>query len=743
MVTLAEQYFQTDPITCLMKLRQFGESLAQLIAAENGIYTDDTEDQFKLINRLREYNIISDKVEDLFNAIRKAGNKATHNQKGDHDVALQTLKYARSLGVWYYRVITKNKTFKLGAFIPPNNPVDQTEELKQELSKLREEAEKSRSEAELAQFKVLQEQQLREIAEQLLIETEKEKEEFAQQLKEIQNQNQVNSSALIKEIIPFSQEAENEIELDEYDTRFLIDNQLIECGWEVNSRYLTYGKGTRPTKGKNYAIAQYPVNDGVADYALFCGLQIVGIIEAKRQSQDVSSDLEQAKRYSESFQIKQNEILPNGSPYNNYYIPFVFATNGREYLRQLHTKSGIWFCDLRQSNNLARPLQNWYSPSGLLALLKIDIVTSHQQLEQESFNYNFDLRYYQKEAIKAVELALFQQKREILLAMATGTGKTKTALILIYRLLKNKRFNRVLFLVDRTALGEQTANVFKDEKIDRLESFANIFGLRDLESNDSDNSNIKVHIATVQSFMEKIFFPSDKNPRPPIDEYDGIFVDECHRGYILDDELTEIELSYKDLNNYISKYTRVLDYFDAVKVGLTATPALHTTKIFGDPIYHYTYRQAVIDGYLIDHEPPIILTTKLAQEGISWEQGEEIEIFEQNTGEIDLIHAPDQIKINIDNFHSQVITESFNMVICRELVNHINPNLPGKTLIFCVNNNHADLVVNLLKEALNEKYGNIDDNTVMKITGKVDQPLQKIRLYKNEANPKIAVTVDL
>jgi type I restriction enzyme R subunit len=89
-----------------------------------------------------------------------------------------------------------------------------------------------------------------------------------------------------------------------------------------------------------------------------------------------------------------------------------------------------------------------------------------------------------------------------------------------------------------------------------------------------------------------------------VDQYDCIVVDECHRGYLLDQELSETELTFRDFNEYISKYRRVLDYFDAVKIGLTATPALHTTQIFGEPVYTYSYREAVIDGWLIDHEPP-------------------------------------------------------------------------------------------------------------------------------------------
>ena len=96
--------------------------------------------------------------------------------------------------------------------------------------------------------------------------------------------------------------------------------------------------------------------------------------------------------------------------------------------------------------------------------------------------------------------------------------------------------------------------------------------------------------------------------------------------------------------DYISKYRRVLEHFDAVKIGLTATPALHTTEIFGDPIFNYSYREAVIDGYLIDHEPPVQIETALSQAGIKFKKGEELELIDTRTGKIDLAHAPDEIK---------------------------------------------------------------------------------------------------
>jgi type I restriction enzyme, R subunit len=201
------------------------------------------------------------------------------------------------------------------------------------------------------------------------------------------------------------------------------------------------------------------------------GLEIIGVVEAKRQSKNVAGDITQSKRYSCDFLLRGAANFLR-EPWGEYRVPFVFATNGREFLEQLRTMSGIWFCDLRRPQNISRPLKNWYSPQDLIDLLAQDLDRSQQQLERESFEYNFSLRPYQKKAIQAVEAALAEDKRTILLAMATGTGKTKTSITLVYRLLKTKRLRRILFIVDRSALGEQTEDVFKESLMENLQTFS-------------------------------------------------------------------------------------------------------------------------------------------------------------------------------------------------------------------------------------------------------------------------------
>jgi type I restriction enzyme, R subunit len=740
--TLAERYFADDPNTCLIKLRQFGELLAQLAAAKIGLYELPDERQIDLLNRLRDRGLLKGEVDRLFHELRKIGNAATHELSGNHRTALSGLKYARVLGIWFHRVFGGDRNFDPGPFIPPPDPKVETQALKSELARLRDEVKQQLSAVEAAQALAQIEAQRRTVAEDLAQEAEAKVQEVLNHLAEIQAQAKEKSQQTIEQTISQAQIAESGVLLDEKETRKLIDAQLQAAGWEANSEELTYRNGVRPQKGRNLAIAEYPTANGRADYALFCGLQIVGVVEAKRQSKDVSEGaLNQAKRYSQDFQVLGDEILAGG-PWQNYKVPFVFATNGRPYLQQLQTKSGIWFCDLRRPTNLRVCLPTWHSPQGLLDALAQDVDQAHTHLAEEGFNYGLELRDYQIRAIQAVESALAREQRVLLLAMATGTGKTKTCIALVYRLLKTKRFRRILFLVDRTALGEQTDNAFKDSRMENLQSFADIFEIKGLKDTEPDRDT-KVHIATVQGMVKRILYPSDSASVITPDQYDCIVVDECHRGYLLDRELSDRELEFRDFNDYVSKYRRVLEHFDAVTIGLTATPALHTTQIFGEPVYIYSYREAVIDGWLIDHEVPFKIRTKLSEEGMVWNAGEQMEFFNPQTGQLDLVHAPDEVKIEIEQFNRKVITEDFNRVVCEALAQHIDPSLPEKTLIFCATDGHADIVVNQLKQAFQAIYGSVEDDAIVKITGNADKPLELIRKFRNEVNPKVAVTVDL
>jgi len=722
--TLAERSYHSDPVACLFRLRLYGEFLAKLIAARVGLYEDADESQVQLLNRLRDRGIIHGQIDRFFYELRKTGNQAVHHSIGDRRTALSILKYAQQLGIWYHRTWGKATDFIAPEYCEPTPPEVTARQLESALA---------------------DERLARTQAEQLAAEVAKDLQDALQHLTEIQAQQAKNSDANVKIAIARSQAAEAKVELDERETRRLIDTQLREVGWEVDSEEWTYGKGTRPVKHRNLAIAEYPTRTGSADYALFVGLQLVGIIEAKRESKDVSGNIDQAHRYARSIRVSDNLQFAKGAPWGEdepFQVPFVFATNGRPYLAQLETKSGIWFRDVRRATNQRRAIAGWYSPVGLIDLLEQDFDLAHEQLAQEQFNYGFELRHYQIKAIAAIEDALKQDRRSLLLAMATGTGKTKTCIALIYRLLKTKRFRRVLFLVDRTSLGQQAIAAFKETRMELQQVFTDIYEVKELKDASCDRDT-KVHVATVQSFVKRIMYPSDSSSSPNVDDYDCVIIDECHRGYLLDRELNSIELEFRDFDDYVSKYRRVVEYFDAVKIGITATPALHTSEIFGEPIFQYTYAEAVIDKCLTDYESPHIIETELAKSGIVWEKGAEIEVLDPRTGKRDLNKTADEVKVEIKHFNKKVITPAFNRVVCEYLAEQIDPMLAEKTLIFCANNDHADLVVQLLKEALIAKYGEIEDEAVRKITGESDRPLELILKYKNEQLPNIAVTVDL
>ncbi len=533
----------------------------------------------------------------------------------------------------------------------------------------------------------------------------------------------------------------NTMQLAEDETRVIIDFQLQAAGWRANTWSLRYSQGSRPEKVINKAIAEWPTETGPADYALFAGLDLVGVVEAKKMGKDVIADLTQSKRYSQGIRLDAQARFAGG-PWEEYRVPFLFSTNARPCLDQLKEKSGIWFLDARCSTNHPRPLQGWYSPEELLDLLQQDVPAAQTKLASEPLDY-LGLRDYQQKAIRKIEAALEQGQSRLLVAMATGTGKTLLAIGLIYRLIKSQRFRRILFVVDRNSLGEQAGDKFKEMRLEELKTFDQIYDLKEVNQS-SIEPTTKVRIATVQGLMHAIMYPSDVCEVPSVGQYDCIIVDEAHRGYTLDRELQDDTLPYRDQSDYLSKYRRVIDYFDAVKIGLTATPAPHTVEIFGEPVYTYSYREAVIDGWLMDHGPPHQLVTRLAKEGIKWEQGDTIPVYDPATGQITNIeNIPDEVKLEIDHFNRLVLTENFNRTVARELVKHLDPDGEEKTLIFAATDDHADMVVRILKEAFEESGVPIGDEAIVKITGSIDHPEGMIRQFKNERLPNIAVTVDL
>ncbi len=711
----AEDYMFVDSNTSMIKAGLFAEKLVNMMFDLDGILPPENENTHaNRIKVLKGEGLLPQEIEDILFILRIHRNKAVHDGYESIQQARILVEAAFKLGAWFMEAYGDYQ-FVTPYFIMPEDHSHSID------------------------YKAL------------IAEKEAEIERLMKQSTLVALEGDV---APKEERRKRAREAASKVQLDEKQTRYLIDEQLRQVGWEADTKVIRYSKGTRPQKGKNLAIAEWPTNStvgdrGYIDYALFVGTKLVGIVEAKRYHVDIPSVIDyQCRDYAK--QIREEDKAYIVDNWGEYKVPFLFATNGRKYLKQLEIKSGIWFLDTRINSNIPKAQQGWMSPEGMMALLEKEIEKANEKLQHTSYDLlrdqdGLNLRPYQIKAIEAAEQAIIEGQDNVLLSMATGTGKTRTLLGLIYRMIVSKRFNRVLFLVDRTALGEQAQDVFKEVKIDELMTLDELHDIKGLEEKEIEKET-KVHIATVQSMVKRIMY-NESDSMPAISHYDLIVIDEAHRGYILDKEMGEDELLYRNQEDYMSKYRTVIEYFDAVKVALTATPALHTTQIFGKPVFSYSYREAVIEGYLVDHDAPHIIKTKLSTEGIRYEKGEVVPIYDPTTGEIINSDAlEDELKFDVDKFNKQVITENFNRTVLEEIASDINPEGEGKTLIFAVDDAHADTIVKILKE-IYEGYG-VDSEAVMKITGSVGggnkkKILEAIKRFKNEKYPNIVVTVDL
>lgn len=715
----AERYLYSDSNSCLFKLGLLCEDIVNKIFDFDNIrlpyQVKDT-----LVNKIRlleneEY--ITEDLARIMHRLRLGGNEARHEGKESLQKAKLLLPQAHSLCEWFMQVYG-DYSYKPQEY---HLPEEQSEP---------DFTESKKDKAEEARLR-------------------KQDEEKAQRAVPVPQQERSKKNL----------QAASKRPKTEAETRCLIDEQLRQVGWEADTINLRYSKGSRPAKGRNLAIAEWPTDKvpgnegkGYADYALFTGMELIGIIEAKKWDTDISSVISyQCKDYARAIRQCDEQYLPG--QWQDYKVPFVFAANGRPYVQQLETKSGIWFADLRQKGNIPRALAGWPSPLGLKEMLQEDAAAGNAALKALPYDFLKDenglhLRDYQLKAVQAVDDAVRSGKQTALLAMATGTGKTRTVLGMIYRFLKTKRFKRILFLVDRNALGVQAQDVFKEVKLESLQTLDQIYNIKELTDKLID-AETAVHVATVQGMVKRIMYAEGEERIPAISDYDLIIIDEAHRGYILDKEMAEAEQLYRDQRDYQSKYRYVLDYFNAVKIALTATPALQTTEIFGEPVYTYTYREAVLDGYLIDHDAPHQLKTKLSEQGIKIKKGDPVKYIDKKTGKINSAYMDDDLDFDVEQFNRKVIVPEFNRAVLAEIAKNLYPDAPetyGKTLIYAATDSHADMIVSILQELFAKEQ--LDSDAIMKITGSVangDQKKiqEKIKRFKNERFPSIVVTVDL
>lgn len=386
---LAERYFADDPNTCLLKLRQLAEAMAQSVASRVGLYTSSDERQIDLLRRLQDHGIVPREIGGLFHEIRKAGNDANHNLGGDHRTALMAMRLAWQLGIWFHRTF-KDPGFKSGPFIPPSPPVDESADLKAELDALQREllsfrtAHQGATQALVAtQARAQQTEEERAFWEAMAAEAETARHEMAQRLEAIQAQASAQPPQAVARLVEAANTAAATVKLSEADTRKIIDEQLATAGWTVDSTRLTFTKGARPQRGRNMAIAEWPTETGPSDYVLFIGLQPVAVIEAKRKHLDVSAVLQQAKRYSRSFKPSSETELPAAN-YGAKLEAIVDVDARKEYIKNHST---AWAA-VREYLSGMSSAKCWYSEAReSVSRYQVDHFRPHGRAKQAAKDY--------------------------------------------------------------------------------------------------------------------------------------------------------------------------------------------------------------------------------------------------------------------------------------------------------------------------------------------------------------------
>lgn len=515
-----------------------------------------------------------------------------------------------------------------------------------------------------------------------------------------------------------------------------IDPKLDAAGWPLR-------------RGAAKRTEEEETSNGPADYALWLDDQVVGVVEAKKLTVGPQNVLTQAQRYARGLERGHFN-------FDGMRCPFLYSTNGEI----------VWFQDARHPLNRSRKVARFHTPSACRELLERDFDGATATLLTMP-NASTRLRPYQKEANAAVEQAIADRKRSLLVAMATGTGKTFTLVNQIYRLMKSEVAKRVLFLVDRRALAAQAVRAFASfdaepgKKFDQIyEVYSSKFQKADFGDEDPFDPKVMpqqyltdpkpghafVYVCTIQRMAINVLGRSavlgdegDDDEADtdaldvPIHAFDVIVADECHRGYT---------------SKQISTWRATLDHFDAIKIGLTATPAKHTTAYFTNKVFEYAYEKAVSESYLVDYDV-VQVKSDVRMKGLFLKKGEHVEYVDPETGLSTMDTLEDERPFDTAALERKVTAPESNLKIIEELKKYAlehekrHSRFP-KTLIFAANDlphtSHADQLVDLARDAFGR-----GDAFVQKITGSkdVDRPLQRIREFRNRPNPAIAVTVDL
>ncbi|RKU13799.1 type III restriction endonuclease subunit R [Candidatus Poribacteria bacterium] len=512
----------------------------------------------------------------------------------------------------------------------------------------------------------------------------------------------------------------------EREARQTIDRMLEESGWQIQN----YAE--RATDASfGVAVREYPLRfNQRADYLLFIGGVAVGVIEAKPEGTPLSGALQQAERYRAN--------LPNDLPNRTRFF-YSYASIGIE----------TYFRDFRDPDSRSRQVFIFHTPQALFNAFN-QPQTLQERLKTGMLPLKKDnLRVCQFEAIKKLETSLAESRPRALIQMATGSGKTYAAVSSVYRLIKFADIKRVLFLVDRNNLGRQALREFRNYTApDDGRKFTELYNVQHLASNVIDEVS-EVCITTIQRLYSMLKgepdYESDDeessdfehetensppqevtyNPKIPIDTFDLIIVDECHR-------------------SIYGKWRHVLEYFDAFILGLTATPYSQTLNFFNQNlVYEYRHEQAIEDkvnvGYYVYRiKTEITESGSTVAEGsyvarrdrvsrrLTWEELDEDETYTGNQLDRDVV-AEDQIRTVIQTFRDVLFAELFPS---RRIV--------PKTLIFAKDDFHAEDIVQIVREEFAK-----GDDFCQKITYRSDRPEDLIRQFRTQFNPRIAVSVDM
>jgi type I restriction enzyme R subunit len=522
-----------------------------------------------------------------------------------------------------------------------------------------------------------------------------------------------------------------------------IDPRIKQAGWNP---ILEYSASRALDRLQSTAIKELPTANGPADYALCDRGNVLGVVEAKKLTLGPQGVLPQAERYSRG--IDQQPKYQG-----EFGVPFLYSTNGEV----------IHFHDVRDAQNRSREVKGFHTLPAFREMLARD---RRQELANLStIPLNDTLRPYQIDANQAIEGAIADGQRKMMVAMATGTGKTRTMVNETYRLMKAGVARRVLFLVDRKALANQTVKAFASFEAEpglRFNKIYDVYSQRfqqdELDEDAFDDTVLPaqllqtpklgdtfVYVATIQRIAINLFGKAAVFDRPdeafdtdadvientPLHAFDLIIADECHRGY-----------SAKE----VSTWRDTLDYFDAIKIGLTATPAAHTSAYFGTPVYRYDYERAVREGYLVDYDV-VSLRSNVRMDGVFLSEGETVDVVDPVSGAKQLDLLEDERAFDASKVEREITAPDSNRKILEEIKHYCDEHEAAtgrfpKTLIFAANDlphtSHADQLVAQAREIFNR-----GEAFVAKITGRVDRPLQRIREFRNRPNPGIAVTVDL